>query len=437
LNSLPELFRIGAHVFFAGLWQGAVLIAAVAIALRLCSRVGPQLRFAVWGVTFIVLLATPLVNLHTHSSPSDPLMPRVQLSVTWEYAIAMLWVILMAARAVQLAVHLSRVRATWKRATPIRADGNISKLLQRSSRSVELCTSADIDSPSVIGFWSPRLLVPEWLLPKLTPDDMGQIVLHELEHLRRRDDWLNLIQKIGLVLFPLNPALLWVDRKLAVERELACDACVVASTTQPVEYARCLARLAEHRSLYRKLALSLAAWTRQSELGRRVLSLLQPANTWSSRHAKFATVLLVLVLAGGGAEMARVPHFVTFADPHAVSAQNASVTAAYSQSAVPVVYRGTAQPQPKLLKAVMRPAHGPELSASAARAVRQQRLRKARTVKLRQQPRIPLALDAASVRGAANPSGGRLVQAVYMLPAEFTPSYVTIPFAGGWLIVQL
>jgi beta-lactamase regulating signal transducer with metallopeptidase domain len=437
LNSVLELFRIGAHIFFAGLWQGGVLIATVAIALRLCSRVGPQLRFAVWGVTFILLLATPLMNMQTHSSASGPLTTRVQLSGTWEYAIAMLWAILMAARAVQLIVHLARVRGTWKRATPIAVDENISKLLKRSRRSVELCSSTDVDSPSVIGFWSPRLLVPEWLLAKLTPGDMGQIVLHELEHLRRRDDWLNLIQKIGLVLFPLNPGLLWVDRKLAVERELACDAGVVASTTQPVEYARCLARLAEHRSQYRKLALSLAAWTRQSELGRRVLSLLQPANTWSSRHARFASVLLILALAGCGVEMARMPHLVTFADSHAAFAPIVSITATYSQSAVPVVYRETAEPRATLLKAVVRPAHGPELSASAARALRQQPPRKPRAVKLRRQPRMVLTAAGASARTAESPGSGRVVHAVYVLPDEFSPSYAAVPFGDGWLIVQL
>lgn len=432
---MNELFCIGAHVFFAGLWQGVVLIAAVALALRFCSRVGPQLRFAIWAVTFIVLLATPVLNLQTHSSPSGPLMAGIQLSAIWEYAIAILWVILMAGRAVQLAVHLSRVRSTWKRATPITVDANIAKLLQRSGRPVELCTSADVDSPSVIGFWSPRLLVPEWLLAKLTPDDMGQIVLHELEHLRRKDDWFNLMQKVGLVLFPLNPGLLWVDRKLAVERELACDAGVVASTTQPLEYARCLARLAEHRSQYRKLVLSLSAWGRKSELGRRVLSLVQPANAWSTRRARFATLLLVLVLAGGSAEMARVPHFVTFADSPGVPGPRASATVTYSQPAVPVVYRETAQPRATLLKAVMRPARGPE--SSAARKLRQQSLRKARGVKLRQQPRMVLTAAETSARAAGNPDSGRVVRAVYVLPNEFSPSYAAVPFADGWLIVQL
>jgi beta-lactamase regulating signal transducer with metallopeptidase domain len=432
LNFPSELFRIGAHVFFAGLWQGAVLITAVALALRYCSRLGPQLRFAVWGVTFVVLLATPLLNLQAHSSPSGALAASVQLSEIWEYAIAILWAILMAARALQLVLHLYRLRGTWKRATPISADANILMLLQRSRRSVELCTSADIDSPSVIGFWSPRLLVPEWLVAKLSPEDMAQIVLHELEHLRRRDDWFNLMQKVGLVLFPLNPGLFWVDHELAVERELACDVGVVASTTQPLEYARCLTRLAEHRSQYRKLALSLAAWSRQSELGRRVLSLLQPASTWSSRHARFATALLVLVLAGGGAEMTRVPHFVTFIDAHAVSESHASVAVVDSQSAVPVVYHPeTAQPRATLLKAVMRP------SPPLARTLQPFPLRKAHASKRRQHPRMLPVAAGRSAPTEANPYNGRLVRAVYVFPDEFSPSYAAVAFADGWVIVQL
>ena len=434
MNFPSELFRIGAHVFFAGLWQSALLILAVAFALRFCSRVGAQLRFAVWGVAFVVLLATPLLNLLAHSSPSGPLVATVQLSETWEYAIVTLWAILMAARAVQLIVHLCRVRVTWKRATPINSDAKVLALLQRSRRSVELCASADIDSPCIIGFWSPRLLVPEWLLAKLSPEDMRQIVLHELEHLRRRDDWLNLMQKVGLVLFPLNPGLLWVDHKLAVERELACDAGVVASTTQPFEYARCLTRLAEHRSQYRKLlALSLAAWSRQSELGRRVLSLLQPTSTWSTRHARFVTALLVLVFAGAGAEMARVPHFVTFSDAHAVPETYASIAVADSQSSVPIVYHPeTARPRATLLKAVMRSA------PRVAPTLQPLPLRKAHAMKQRRRhSRMLRAAAAASAAERANPYRGRLVQAFYVLPDQFSPSYAAVRFADGWLIVQL
>ncbi len=48
-------------------------------------------------------------------------------------------------------------------------------------------------------------------------------------------------------LFPLNPALAWMERRLCREREMACDEGVVRSTQAPRAYAACLASLAERR----------------------------------------------------------------------------------------------------------------------------------------------------------------------------------------------
>ena len=88
-------------------------------------------------------------------------------------------------------------------------------------RAAALCVSDEVDRPSVVGFFAPRILVPAALLERLSADELRQIVLHEMEHLRRGDDWTNLLQKLSLVVFPLNPALIWIERQLCVERELA------------------------------------------------------------------------------------------------------------------------------------------------------------------------------------------------------------------------
>ncbi len=90
------------------------------------------------------------------------------------------------------------------------------------SRRAELCVSDEVDRPTVIGFFAPKILIPTWLVEKLTATELEQIVLHEAGHLGRADDWMNLLQKIALVVFPLNPALAWVERRLCFERELAC-----------------------------------------------------------------------------------------------------------------------------------------------------------------------------------------------------------------------
>ena len=41
----------------------------------------------------------------------------------------------------------------------------------RASRNATLCTSQEVDQPCVIGFFSPRILIPGWLLESATPSE--------------------------------------------------------------------------------------------------------------------------------------------------------------------------------------------------------------------------------------------------------------------------
>ena len=199
----------------------------------------------------------------------------------------------------------------------------------------------------MIGFFAPRILIPEWLFDRLTPAELEQVVLHEAEHLRRHDDWINLLQKFALVLFPLNPALAWMERRLCREREMACDEGVVCRTQAPRAYAACLTSLAERglaRNLDRNLdrraeALSLAAWRRRPELVRRVHSILRGKQ---SLHPLAARVLVAAVGCGllvASAELSRCPQMVAFVaapQPHPVETaqlQPVSAPAAYASQA--------------------------------------------------------------------------------------------------------
>jgi beta-lactamase regulating signal transducer with metallopeptidase domain len=214
-----------------------VLAAGVALCLRLVPRSTAAVRFAIWTVVFAVLAVLPLV--HAYSLRAGGGTPGrgavVQVDVRWSFAIAALWLMVSLVRAMKLAMSAVRLRGIWKRAVPV--EGCDAVLLAAGFRGVELCTSKDVDRPSVIGFFSPRILIPEELFARLTTAEFGQIVLHEVGHLRRRDDWINLLQKLSLVLVPLNPVLMWVERRLCLERELACDDDVLRLTKAPKAYA--------------------------------------------------------------------------------------------------------------------------------------------------------------------------------------------------------
>lgn len=317
------------------LWQGGAIVCVLEIATRLMPRVSAAHRFALWTAGFVLALALPLVPLiSVNENPATALAPAsgsfapsthplFQIDSRWGLAIAALWLAVALIRAAALAAHSLRLRRLWKAAEPVEISGSLSGRLSNLRRGqVAICTTQLLDRPSVIGFLSPRILIPGWLLSRLTPGELEQIVLHEAEHLRRRDDWTNLFQKLSLVLFPLNPALAWIEHRLCREREMACDEGVVRITNAPRAYAACLASLAERGLERRAEALSLGAWHRRSELVTRVHQILLRKRIMSPTAAGALLATLGSMLLAGSVEMSRCPQLVSF-----VPEQNAQAIA--------------------------------------------------------------------------------------------------------------
>jgi beta-lactamase regulating signal transducer with metallopeptidase domain len=323
-----------ASILISGLWQGVVVACGLAVCMRLTPRIPARLRYGIWAAGFGALVCLPvlagLVERLTaggfgaaagdsmgfaSGSQSHPL---VSLDARWSVAIAGLWVAASLLRGVGLTVHAVRMRRLWSSARPLGA-ANCGDLEQsvgaRRAATAELCVTNELDRPCVIGFFSPRILIPAWLLNRLAPAELEQVVLHEAEHLRRMDDWANLLQKLCLVVFPLNPALWWLERRLCAEREMACDDGVVGRTQAPRAYAACLAGLAEKGLARRDAALSLGAWQRRPELAERVHRLLRRPCVLSPAASVASVALVGCGLVAGTVGLARCPELVAFVSP--------------------------------------------------------------------------------------------------------------------------
>ena len=434
-NILPQLTRLAAETFVAGLWQGLALIAAVGLALRLFSRIPASVRFVIWSLAFALVVAMPLLRLRVPATPIGHTSSAVvHLSPIWAVAIAALWSLLTLARLVQFSAQTVRLLRIWKHATPVVAPEAVRVTIDTTRRNVELCTSTDVDTPCVIGFFSPRLLIPQSLFNALTPTDLQQIVLHECEHLRRHDDWINLAQKLALALFPLNPALLFADHRLSLERELACDAGVIARTEAPFDYAHCLTRLAEHRLNSGRLSLALSAWNRQSELARRVHTLLSPIRKLSPAYTRVSIAAFTVALTAGAVELAHAPHLVSFTNPVVPVASGVDTVfrSAPPAYAIPVVYMQSEQPRATLLKEMMPSVESTPkpYSQSAGRP----NLNRARRPAPLKQPQTRLLRTSTPSR--VSDRRENTIRAYYVT-TEFSPTYAAVPFGDGWLIVQL
>ncbi len=461
--------RVAASAFVSGLWQGLVLVACVAVCLRLLPKTTAAIRFLVWGLVFAVLMLLPVlrsqgvgaggVKAGGVEAGHTSMVHALHVDVRWTFAIAGLWLVLSMLRAGGLALSGLRLRGVWKRATPVEMElaGELLRV-GRGRRAVELCTSDDVDCPSVIGFFSPRVLIPAGMFAQLTAAELEQIVLHEMGHLKRGDDWINLLQKIGLVVFPLNPALVWIERRLCFERELACDDDVLRSTKAPKAYATCLTTLAERRLMVRAMPLSLGAWERQSELSRRVYSILRRSEGMSRRQTGFVLGALMLAVTGGAAGFSRCPQLVSFS--RAASPVSAVAQSLPAGGYSPVLFHGAGAAHETLLKASM-PARRQDvrqapgmLSGQRLSAVARERSRGAHQPSVQRAP-VQRAIRARRGRSQQwvvltswdEPAGAKMVLAVSASsvasqdqessPQVFSTSYAAVRTVGGWLVFQL
>jgi hypothetical protein len=275
-------------------------------------------RSAIWLNVFVLLVllhGLPVVlgrgaGMAVGSGQDAP----VHMSAWWSVGLVGLWAVLSMWRLAELVASAVQLRGIARRSVAVEGGAGVEGLLEGGRRAV-LCTSDEVERPCVLGFWRPRILIPPALMGELSPVELKLVVEHEMEHLRRGDDWSNLLQKVGLVLFPLNPVLLWVERRLCAERELACDDRVLtAGGGSAKAYAICLTHLAEYSLLYRKLSLVLGAWERRSELVRRVHRILRrPLRPMSGRAAAAAMAGVVVAAMGCAMVLARSPELVSFA----------------------------------------------------------------------------------------------------------------------------
>ena len=414
---MTHLASIIAVTLLTAIWQGTFLVATVALCMRMLPGIAAAVRSAIWTTVFALLLALHFVPTPTAAANATH---AVHAAPIWSLVLAALWLTLSLFRAVQFALSAYRLHEVTRRATPIVTYADST----HDGRDYTLCTSPDVDRPSVLGFWHPRILLPPGLLEALNPAELHQVLLHETEHLRRSDDWTNLLQKLALVIFPLNPALVWVERRLCLERELACDDRVLATTGARKAYATCLTQIAEHGMLRRGLTLALAAWSRQSELTQRVHRILcRPTPLLSPARTRIATVALLLGVLTASLALARTPSLISFAPSATATAAAASPEPWTAPTAKVVNAKMTLAPaatQFHALKTVTRHAAKP------------------RTLKFSHDRQTePQLQQQTGYRMMTITYHYEQVQPVYVPAVARVPAYAAVRTSDGWILIQL
>lgn len=272
--------------------------------LRVLRRQNAGTRFAVWFFALVAVAILPVVaglgTGHARMLGVTSFMssrPAITIPEGWAVFVFLLWAVGAGIAIARLGFGLWRLQNLRRSCTAVRLsdlDPQVRKTVEGISAlgSVTLATSDALRVPAAIGYGTPTIVLPGWTLRELSPADLNSILLHEFAHLRRSDDWTNLVQKIVRAVFFFHPAVWWIERQLSVEREMACDDAVLAETANPHGYAACLVSLLEKSIAHRELSLAQAAVRRAREATRRLTKILDKNRPLATRVWKPALVMV-------------------------------------------------------------------------------------------------------------------------------------------------
>jgi beta-lactamase regulating signal transducer with metallopeptidase domain len=277
-------------------WQGGLLGVATAAGLRLCRRRSSTTRYAIACIGLTAMLAAPAVTAAVLREPASVTLSAGSVSPAvageaihstmqqtapdgslrsangaagirleldpWLPYIVWTWitgVIVLMARFAggSWRVHRLRVASLAEAVSPWQAAGERLAARLRLDVAFRVVESGLVDTPSVIGFLRPVILLPLAVLSNLSPGQVEALLAHELAHIRRRDYAVNLLQTAAETLLFFHPAVWWVSSRIREEREHCCDDVAVEVCGEPTAYAAALAELASWRS--REIALAVGA----------------------------------------------------------------------------------------------------------------------------------------------------------------------------------
>lgn len=107
-------------------------------------------------------------------------------------------------------------------------------------KNIKVYLSSAVNSPVVLGFFKPIVLVPIQLTTGLSSDQLEVVIYHELMHIKRYDSIINLIQSFLEAIFFFNLPFIWFSNLIKIEREKCCDDAVLEITHNKKDYVNAL-----------------------------------------------------------------------------------------------------------------------------------------------------------------------------------------------------
>jgi len=310
------------------LWQGAVIGATAALALRLLRDAAPQARYLVACLALAACVLAPLAGVVAALTPSPtatlPLPAGVEFTTgawvpdasargwlaPWLPWIVSAWAAGAGALSLRMAVGLlwiHALRRAWQPAEARAWQRRLDALAAKCSlaRGVALRLVDRLDTPASAGWLRPVVLLPAAVAARMPVDLVEALLAHELAHIRRHDYLVNLLQGLAEAALFFHPVTWWLSRRIRIEREQVADQLAARAIDDPRRLAVALAQLAAlqadmhppmHARAHGVPCPHLAQAAHGGQLMSRIQSLVQPGRRATA--GAFVLPFAGVVLAG-------------------------------------------------------------------------------------------------------------------------------------------
>jgi beta-lactamase regulating signal transducer with metallopeptidase domain/tetratricopeptide (TPR) repeat protein len=285
-------------------WVGAVAGVLAALSRRLTRRAGPEIRHATALFWLIVLAGSPAAIFVCVFQPrpldTEPVNSPIAMSegasgvanadsapaIAWQTGsgglarggaieagrwsleeivpyLPMFWLTGSLSAFAILTSGLIGVHRL-RQSSRIIAGGEIPRQVRaladslRIARRVSIGVCDRVVVPALIGVIRPLILLPPAALCGWSTEQLEMVLLHELAHLRRWDNLVNILQRVVESLLFFHPVVWWLSGWLRLERELCCDRLVVSRVGRPVAYAEMLVAMTGRSHQGRSAVLAMA-----------------------------------------------------------------------------------------------------------------------------------------------------------------------------------
>ena len=187
-------------------------------------------------------------------------------------AMVVIWALGFCWRALVLLRQYFLTRRTLNKARPWKHS-----LQHADLDGLDIYLSDSIDSPMVTGLRNPKILIPTHFSQALSEELLLPILLHEKAHMVRDDILIGLVQNVIDMIFWWSPVVRMMNRRVHINRELACDIRAANAAGGNKQYAQSLVTCARIMLKKRQDLLAMALFSRKKELNQRVETVLNNA----------------------------------------------------------------------------------------------------------------------------------------------------------------